>query len=250
MNITLMSKWWLKLEKEVGLWQTNVKAKYMHDNKVLANIKHKSDDSPIWSDLLKTRSFYLKGRSVRVKNGKSTLFWEEPWLYSKSLCTLQPVLYEIRQDKSIFVHTFVQKHAQLLFSRWLPPILFDSWLSLVDEVYSYPFDNYNDEISWRLGKDGRFTTRSVYDMLTSDDSGHSFKSIWRAKLPHRFKVFLWLLENKGVLTKDNLIRRNWQGDPSCYFCSTNESIDHLFFLCPVAKVNWGQLPFVWELIIS
>jgi len=29
------------------------------------------------------------------------------------------------------------------------------------------------------------------------------------------------------------------GYPSCYFCSSNEYIDHLFFLCPIAKVTWG-----------
>ena len=31
------------------------------------------------------------------------------------------------------------------------------------------------------------------------------------------------------------------GSPSCYFCQNNESIDHLFFMCPVAKVIWGMV---------
>ena len=78
-------------------------------------------------------------------------------------------------------------------------------------------------------------------MLTYDDQGLSYKFIWKAKIPHRIKLFLWLLENQVVLTKDNMIKRNWQGDPSCYFCPSNESINHLFFLCPVAKVIWGTV---------
>ena len=190
---------------------------------------------------LRSEDSTLKEEMLRLKIKKSTLFWEEPWLYPRSLCIMHPALYDLCQDKSISVHSFLQKQAQLSFSRWLPQILFDSWLSIVDKVYSYPFENENDVVSWKLCKDGTFTTRSVYDMLTSDDTGYSFKSIWKAKLPLRIKVFLWLLENKVVLTKDNLIRRNWQGDPACYFCSNNESIDHLFFLCPMAKVTWGAV---------
>jgi hypothetical protein len=36
-----------------------------------------------------------------------------------------------------------------------------------------------------------------------------------------------------------MLRRNWQGDPSCYFCIDLETVDHLFFECPIAKVIWG-----------
>jgi hypothetical protein len=25
----------------------------------------------------------------------------------------------------------------------------------------------------------------------------------------------------------------------CYFCGSLETVDHLFFLCPIAKVIWG-----------
>ena len=47
------------------------------------------------------------------------------------------------------------------------------------------------------------------------------------------------MENKVVLTKDNMKRKNWPGDPSCCFCSQIETVDHLFFQCLVAKVTLG-----------
>ena len=50
---------------------------------------------------------------------------------------------------------------------------------------------------------------------------------------------MWLAENNAILTKDNLIKRNWTGSPSCYFCQEEESVNHLFFLCPIAKTIWG-----------
>jgi len=39
--------------------------------------------------------------------------------------------------------------------------------------------------------------------------------------------------------KDNLIKKHWVGSPSCYFCQEDESIDHLFFQCSIAKTIWG-----------
>ena len=39
-----------------------------------------------------------------------------------------------------------------------------------------------------------------------------------------------------VLTKDIMIKRNWVGNPECFFCECNETIDHLFFKCSVACV--------------
>lgn len=43
------------------------------------------------------------------------------------------------------------------------------------------------------------------------------------------------------MTKDNMLRKNWHGDPACDFCEQNETINHLFFSCPVAKVVLGVI---------
>ena len=156
MNVSLLCKWWWKIEHEEGLWQTIVKAKYMSGNNLITLIKHKVDDSPIWSDLLKIRHIYLRGRSTKVKNGKHTLFWEEAWFKQNPLCSLYSVHYELCLDKYITVNQFVLRNAQLNFSRWLPTFLFTSWTSLVDEIYSYPFENENDVIFWKLNNNGKF----------------------------------------------------------------------------------------------
>ena len=229
---------------EVGNWRWSL-ADYYQD-KIFERWQidwnsHRIDDSPVWSDLLKVKQFYMPNRKIKVHNGLSALFWEDPWFDDKPLCLLYPVLYELCADKWVSVHHFLSNNAQLQFTRWLSPILFTSWLDLVNEIYNYPFDNSQDVISWKCNKNGVFSTRSVYDSLTSNDQGISFNHIWKARIPHRIKVFMWLLENNAVLTKDNLLKKNWLGSPTCYFCSSHESIDHLFFLCPIAKVLWGLI---------
>jgi len=52
---------------------------------------------------------------------------------------------------------------------------------------------------------------------------------------------MWLVENGAILTKDNMIKINWSGSPSYFFCSADENIEHLFFTCPIAKVIWGMV---------
>jgi hypothetical protein len=50
--------------------------------------------------------------------------------------------------------------------------------------------------------------------------------------------FYVFLHRKVILTKDNLIKQNWIGNESCCFCDHKESIQHLFFECPFAKIIW------------
>ena len=82
--------------------------------------------------------------------------------------------------------------------------------------------------------------------LTKNDVGPSHKLIWKVKVPQKIKIFIWLLTNNVVLTKDNLIRRKWSGSPVCQFCDQNETVGHLFFTCPIVKVNWAVIArVVW-----
>jgi hypothetical protein len=60
--------------------------------------------------------------------------------------------------------------------------------------------------------------------------------VWKAKIPEKIKKIMWLIAQKAILTKDNMVRKKWKGNHGCYFCGSLETVDHLFFICPVAKV--------------
>jgi len=38
-----------------------------------------------------------------------------------------------------------------------------------------------------------------------------------------------------------MIKRQWKGDPSCYFCHLHESTTHLLFTCSVVKTVWATI---------
>jgi hypothetical protein len=49
------------------------------------------------------------------------------------------------------------------------------------------------------------------------------------KVPLKIMVFMWFLYQKVILTKDNLIKRQWTANETRYFCNNKESVQHLFF---------------------
>ena len=67
------------------------------------------------------------------------------------------------------------------------------------------------------------------------------QEIWRAKMPMKIKIFMWYLKRGVILTKDNLVRRNWNRENNCSFCHINESIQHLYFDCAYANFLWRAI---------
>ena len=55
---------------------------------------------------------------------------------------------------------------------------------------------------------------------------------------------MWLIHQNAIFIKDNLIKRKWQGDTRCHFCSGQMTVDHLFFECSLAKFIWSVVAIV------
>jgi hypothetical protein len=68
---------------------------------------------------------------------------------------------------------------------------------------------------------------------------------WKAKIPLKIKIFLWYLRNGVVLSKVNLVKRHWKRCTNCCFCAKKETIQHLFFDCPIAQLMCGSVCFTF-----
>jgi hypothetical protein len=44
-----------------------------------------------------------------------------------------------------------------------------------------------------------------------------FRGYGRLKSPMKIKIFMWMVAQKTILTKDNMVARNWQGDQAATF---------------------------------
>ena len=109
---------------------------------------------------------------------------------------------------------------------------------ILNDVHNFELQSDDDVILWKFEANRKFSVKSFYNAFTRNDAGPPHKIIWKGKAPQKVKIFMWLMTNNAVLTKDNLIKRKWTGSPLCHFCDQNESVEHLFFTCSIAKVIW------------
>lgn len=145
LNVSLLAKWWWKLEQEDSLWHEIVKAKYLKKSNIFS-VTHKASDSPIWADLIKIKELYLQGRGIRIKNGQNTRFWFDPWLYELPIYQIAPILFLLCEQKEACVAEVKTGKIQISFSRWLTNELQTCWDLITDDVNNFQLQDDRDEI--------------------------------------------------------------------------------------------------------
>jgi len=79
----------------------------------------------------------------------------------------------------------------------------------------------------------------MYRMLSNRGvENRRMKLLWESKLPLKIKVFMWLAFQDRLQSGVVLKKRNWQENDNCCMCKVPESLDHIFFHCPIALFVW------------
>ena len=102
-----------------------------------------------------------------------------------------------------------------------------------------------DGFKWNLDQTDVFSVKSHYMGLINQNTPNINKRIWKLKAPLKIKIFLWYFRQDVILTKDNLAKRNWQGQQQCCFCHENKSIQHLFFDYRFTRMVWASVYAAW-----
>jgi hypothetical protein len=76
-------------------------------------------------------------------------------------------------------------------------------------------NNLRDSFRWTTSK--KFSVKDMYNDLVLRSGTPVNCWAWKAKIPLKIKIFLWYLKNGVVLTKDNLVKRQWKGCTKCCF---------------------------------
>jgi hypothetical protein len=92
------------------------------------------------------------------------------------------------------------------------------------------------DLSGILLKKKVFTVKSMYKKLTLAWTNMNFKNLWKAKVPPKFKIWLWFIWHNAIATKNNMKKRGWTGNTKCIFCEEERGYTSLiFFYAPAAK---------------
>jgi hypothetical protein len=235
-NKCLLSKWIVKLMSEEGTWQKMLKKKYFKD-KTLSQVERKKGDSHFWSGLMEVKSLFLERGRFRVHDGAQTRFWEDRWIENEPLMVKYPSLYNIVRKKHALVAQMLSTTPlNVSFRRALVGENWDQWINLVESILTVNLTEHKDTFIWTASKS--FLVKNMYNDLVLKTGIPVNCSTWKAKIPLKLKIFLWYVKNGVILTKDNLAKSQWKGCIDCCFCSEYETIQHLFFYCPMARLMW------------
>jgi hypothetical protein len=128
------------------------------------------------------------------------------------------------------------------FKRSFGPEEVKQWEDLLDVLEdSAPIEG-RDEFSWVHEKSGRYTTRSMYRILSHRGvSNFRMEKIWKSKLPLKLKVFMWQTYHDRFQT--GVVLKKWRRKESmiCIICGAPETGDHILFSCVPAKFMWASL---------
>jgi hypothetical protein len=114
-----------------------------------------------------------------------------------------------------------------------------AWNSLWMRLDGISLLQDQDLFFWVLSPNGVFSVKSMYVALLSNNFPNVNRDLWKLRILLKVKIFLWYLSRVVTLTKDNLVKRNWQEDLSCCSCHKNKFIRHLFLDCHLAQSVWN-----------
>jgi hypothetical protein len=209
-------------------------------SKVLSQINWKPRDSHFWAGLMYAKKYFFRHGSFLIKDGSEIRFREDSWLGNLPLKDQYPALYSIAHNKSDTIAEVLNTSPpNVTFRQDLIGERLASWHALQEQLANVQLTDKHDEFRWNLIENRIFLVDSMYKVLLHSEAPiHKNKYTWKMKIPLRIKVFAWYLRRGVILTKDNLVRRNWQGSPKCCFCHHDETIKHLFFQCQFVCSIW------------
>jgi hypothetical protein len=121
------------------------------------------------------------------------------------------------------------------------------WHDLVALVARTRLHGASDSFIWGLHQNRILSIKSMYNVLIADTRVVYSRALWSLKLQLRIKNFMWYFQRGVVLTKDNLARRNWNGQKLCSFCSQKKMIQHIFFDCHYARFIWRAVQVTFNI---
>ncbi|KAF4378726.1 hypothetical protein F8388_006177 [Cannabis sativa] len=240
-NLALVAKLGWKLAKEEdSLWCKVFKAKYWGNR----------DQAFRTSDVPRNASFGAKGIMATrdlirneacwiLADGSKVDLWASPWIpwldWDKSRAAFNPLCV----PNPIKVSTLIGADGEWIASsvqRWFVPSVASS-LHLIKRLPS----SQDALLGWKDATNGMFSPSVAYKSIIKRRWGETdqlWLRIWKLQITEQLKMFLWKL-CRDIILFGNRLQRIFENSTRCVICGdADDSAQHLFFKCPLAKAVW------------
>ena len=125
----------------------------------------KAGGSQFWQGLHDVKEWYERGKAHVVGCGHQTSFWKDVWLGECSLKIQFPRLFKICQDQEIYVQAAAATNWELSYRRCFGEAEME-WRELMAKLEAVILTKVDDKVCWKLEHSGKFTTRSMYRVIS------------------------------------------------------------------------------------
>ncbi|KAF7840058.1 cellulose synthase A catalytic subunit 6 [UDP-forming]-like isoform X1 [Senna tora] len=217
-----------------------------------AKRKHRS--SWCWNSLLDGLCFLKSNLSWVVCNGSCISIWDDYWLPNHV-----KIPYSQPWDRNSRVSSLLLQNGQ----GWdVTKVMAHFDRPTAEKILAIPLSRVGREDFkvWHFNSNGEYSVKSGYwvafDSSSSDSVASSslcldsnlWKWIWDLKVPPKVRNCMWRMCTNALPSLRNLFRRKMAPSPVCQICGLEEeTIEHIFLLCPWTQPIWFGSIFQWSL---
>ena len=236
---------WRILTEPDALWARVLRSKYCAGRCDVHMFKASPGASNAWRGITDHIDVLKKGISWAVGNGTKVMFWKHNWATKKPLIDLAtsevPGEFQDVHVKDLWDKNTGWKYE--LFAQYLAA----ETLELIEAHDVLDDEEAIDEVYWNGSPSGGFTVSSTIQIVRNSSNldmvnNSRWKKIWRAPVPQRVRMFLWLASQDRLMHNVNRFVRKFTSDPRCYVCGEGEeNTNHILRGCPAARIVWYSL---------
>ncbi|KAD5961433.1 hypothetical protein E3N88_12906 [Mikania micrantha] len=210
-----------------------------------------------WSNINKLgREWKGEGKNIevllrkQVGDGNNTMFWKHAWFGFLPFKILFPNLFALESIRNCKVAQRIHKSldGSITFTwDWKRSINDVDCLHDLDDLESmvqeYNFKEGVDKWIWHGSNSEIFSTKSCRLWIDKQEDPPHRLITWLNWTPPKVLCFVWRLAQNRVPTAANLVIRRIQlRSIYCSLCRLEEeTVEHLFYKCPVAQETWRRI---------
>lgn len=200
-----------------------------------------------------------EGMKKEVGQGSTLRLHKDPWL--PSIPPRPPMVNPLLDPDSVGFSMLISGNSE-------------EWnLQMVRQVYSEEDTRLMCQVGgvyssegyfWMFNHHGNYTVKSGYwvwlhRIKETSKSGEIlepslnpiFKAVWNAKTIPKIQNFMWRCLSNCLAVSANMFQKRLTPEKQCPRCGLNdETVNHVLFECPFARVVWAESPLAYLFLSS